>query len=149
MLIFGPQGLGKTTLAHVVANELGVQLRQTSGPVLERAGDLAALLTNLQAGIDTVDPDTCISVTGVVTGAPCTPINMFGTVGSITPEQRDSGFFVAIASDIRPDIVLAEATGVAQTSDLYGFLNSPQICDQFQVQANPKATSTMNRNTAK
>src|SRR4030095_1767274 len=48
VLIFGPPGLGKTTLAHIIANELGVTMKQTSGPVLERPADLAAMLTSLQ-----------------------------------------------------------------------------------------------------
>ncbi len=58
-------------------------------------------LTNLQAGINTVSSTGCVTATGVVTAAPCTPINIFGPVGAITEAQRNSGFFIALASDIR------------------------------------------------
>jgi holliday junction DNA helicase RuvB len=50
VMFYGPPGLGKTTLAHIIAKEMGVSIRVTSGPALERAGDVAAILTNLEAG---------------------------------------------------------------------------------------------------
>ena len=61
-------------------------------------------LTNLAAGINTVSDTQCIDANGTVTPAPCTPINVFGPVGSITEEQRASGYFIAIASDIRKTV---------------------------------------------
>ncbi len=61
-------------------------------------------LNNLQAGINTVDPNQCIDALGNVTAAPCTPINVFGPVGSITDAQRESGYFIAIASDLRQSV---------------------------------------------
>jgi iron complex outermembrane receptor protein len=74
-------------------------------------------LTNLAFGINTVDPDQCISPQGVVTPAPCTPINVFGPEGSITAEQRDSGYFIAIASDLRKSTLAIWSASISGTID--------------------------------
>jgi len=86
--------------------------------------------TNLQAGINTVDPNRCISARGVVTGAPCTPINVFGPLGSITDAQRDSGFFIAIASDLRKATQTIYHASIAGTIDS---LSLPSADDGLSV----------------
>ncbi len=78
-------------------------------------------LTNLQTGINTVDATQCITPQGVVTEAPCTPINIFGPVGSITEQQRADGFFIAIASDLR------KATQTIYSGSISGTLDALRI----------------------
>jgi len=74
-------------------------------------------LTNLAAGINTVDADQCITPQGVVTEAPCTPINVFGPEGSVTAEQRESGYFIAIASDLRKSTLSVLSASIDGTID--------------------------------
>jgi len=74
-------------------------------------------LTNLALGINTVSATQCETIQGVVTGAPCTPINVFGPVGSITAEQREAGFFIAIASDLRKSTQTIYSGSVSGTID--------------------------------
>ena len=137
VLIFGPPGLGKTTLSHVIANELGVNLRSTSGPVLERPGDLAALLTNLQPR-DVLFVDEIHRLSPIVEEVLYPAIEdfqidiMIGEGPAARSIKLDLPPFTLIGATTRAGLLTAplrDRFGIVQRLEFYSALtNSPRSC---------------------